>query len=367
MSDARGAAVPLAVLALLVIGVLLSSAFLLGRQELAMGRSTLSLHEALAAAEGGLDAQVAVWDPASMSAMAVGDSMAFGGTLPGGGWYQGATRRLNDLLFLARSEGFSRDSGARHEVGSILRLDPVEVPRTAAFVTRGPIMVADAATIDGANAVPPGWSDCDPAAPPVAGLHVRDSAALSTAGCGTASCVAGSPAVLVDPSLDSSAAGVLSGAAFDDLASRATVTVSGGTRLPGPSLIGGVCNVLDGDNWGSPASPGGPCGSRFPLIWSSAGLTLTGGEGQGVLVVNGDLTLGGGFGFTGVVIVRGRLATVGAGGSVHGIVLADNVAGPAHEVGANAAIRYSSCAVQRALLGSALPVPIRSRGWIGLQ
>jgi hypothetical protein len=59
--------------------------------------------------------QVANLDPSVYNAVAAGDS---GGTVTGTGWYRGTVRRLNDLLFLARSEGFSRDSTARQQVCS---------------------------------------------------------------------------------------------------------------------------------------------------------------------------------------------------------------------------------------------------------
>ena len=80
--------------------------------------------------------------------------------------------------------------------------------------------------------------------------------------------------MLLDPALDSAALGGFGGVAFDDLRARATITLPGGTRTVGPSLLGGACNPVDPDNWGSPTDPDGPCGGRFPLVWSDGDLAL---------------------------------------------------------------------------------------------
>lgn len=358
---------PLAVLALLVIGVLVATSFQLGRQELALGRSALRLQEALAAAEAGNDLQLALWDPAARNVLVPGDSVTFGGSLPGGAWYRGSARRLNGPLFLIRSEGFSRDSGARQEVARLVRLDPIEVPRTAAFVTRGPVGVRDLARIAGGDAAPPAWTDCGPPGPGVAGIHTADGAAVSVASCADPACVSGAPGVRADPGLDSAALGTFGDMGFADLRGRATVTVPGGSRLVAPAFIGGMCDALDPDNWGSPTDPGGACGNRFPIVWSEGDLTLAGGEGQGVLIVNGDLALAGAVTFSGAVIVRGRIATQGPGGSVHGVLVALNAGGVEHEVRGNTVLRFSACALERALIRSAMPRPLGSRGWVGVR
>jgi hypothetical protein len=357
----------MAVFTLLVIGVLVGTSFALGRQELAAGAGTLRLQEALAAAEGGMQLQVALWDPSGLNALAPGDSVPFSGSFPAGGWYRGATRRLNELLFLVRAEGFSRDSGARQESAMLVRLEPIELRRTAALATQGATEVREGARIDGSDRAPPGWSGCALPQPPVAGIRVPAASHVSTTGCASPPCVAGSPDVWVDSALHGAALSTFGDATFDDLRSRATLVVPGGTRLVVASLIGGVCNAVDPDNWGSPTSPGGPCGNRFPIVWSEGALTLTGGEGQGVLIVNGDLAVGGGFTFYGVVIVRGRITTLGPGGSVHGAVVVANAEGLQQDLAGNTLIQSSACAMNRALLRGALPGPLRSRGWVGLQ
>ena len=78
-------------------------------------------------------------------------------------------------------------------------------------------------------------------------------------------------------------------------------------------------------NWGDPFTPTSPCFSRFPIIHAQAGLTINGELGQGILLVEGDLAVQGGFEFFGIVMVRGKLKTNGTGGHFNGAVMAANV------------------------------------------
>jgi hypothetical protein len=356
-------ALPLAVFALLVMGVLAATSLLLGRQEHAAGANALRLQEALAAGEGGMHLQTALWNAEVLNVLAVGDSVPFSGSFATGGWYRGATRRLNDRLFLVRSEGFSRDAEARQQVGMVVRLAPIEVALTAALRTGSVTAVAGLARLDGANRAPAGRPDCDTTGPAVAGIHTPDAGGVSETGCAGAPCVTGSPAVWADPALDSAALATFADTDFDGLRALAALTVAGGTRLVGPSLIGGVCNVRDADNWGSPLTPGGPCGRYFPVVWSAGDLTVTGGQGQGVLLVDGNLVIGGGFTFHGVVIVRGGVASEGPGGVIVGALVA--VGGPEsrNDLGGNTLIQYSACAAAQGLLRGAPATPLRSRSW----
>ncbi|HSH46573.1 MAG TPA: polymer-forming cytoskeletal protein [Longimicrobiales bacterium] len=88
----------------------------------------------------------------------------------------------------------------------------------------------------------------------------------------------------------------------------ATVTPGADAGTPRPTTAAGTCQP-DEWNWGS-SSP--PCHEHLPLIHHPGDLTVHGGEGQGVLVVDGDLTLHGDFRFSGVIRVKGTLRVRGA-------------------------------------------------------
>jgi hypothetical protein len=132
---------------------------------------------------------------------------------------------------------------------------------------------------------------------------------------------------------------------------------------PEPVEAGGLC--LDGQPWvwGDPDQPWRPCGSAMPLRTRAGGLTVEGGVGQGVLVVDGDLTLQDGARYYGMVVVTGVLRLAG-GASLEGMVLA----GSGVHVEAGAAVRGSVCWAVRALaanrptLGRFIPLDARRLG-----
>jgi hypothetical protein len=163
---------------------------------------------------------------------------------------------------------------------------------------------------------------------------------------------------------------------WDDLVAMANKTLSPGPHTAiGPRYAGGECNTADILNWGEPAKvtvgTPGPCESYYPIIYAPGDLKINGDRGQGILLVQGNLEVQGGFQFYGLIIVRGELRTAGTGGHFNGTVLAANVAvGGAttsnNTVSGNATFRYSSCALMSALRGSASPAAIRDRAWVEL-
>ena len=360
----RGIALPLAVFALVVVGALVAGAFFVARQEQGVGRNSVKLQQAFAAAEAGAQRTVADWNTDVFNALAAGETASIGGNLGAAGWYRGNVRRLNGQLFLVRAEGFSGDSAARQHVGLLVRLRPLEITLTAALSTQGPVWVSGSSLVDGTDTPPPGWG-CAPSGPSVAGVLLADAADLVTTGCGPG-CVQGAPPVQADPALTDSLLTAFGDVSFAGLASLATKTLSGGRLLVEPALAGGVCDRTLSSNWGSPLDPGGPCGGYFPLIWSEGPLTLTGGAGQGVLVVNGDLEVEGGFQFAGPVIVRGSVRSAGTGGRFWGGVIAANADLDQNAVLGDAIISYSSCALSRALQASAGGALLRERSWVNL-
>ncbi|MDX1495749.1 MAG: hypothetical protein R3253_16890, partial [Longimicrobiales bacterium] len=80
----------------------------------------------------------------------------------------------------------------------------------------------------------------------------------------------------------------------------------GSSATPGPLEAGAGCDVTDVWNWGDPVRPYRPCGGHRPLLSRVGDLTVAGGEGQGVLVVDGDVVMAG-TRFHGVVVASGRV------------------------------------------------------------
>jgi len=80
-----------------------------------------------------------------------------------------------------------------------------------------------------------------------------------------------------------------------------------GSGTPMPEESGGRCLTDSSWNWGDPDRPYRSCSAHLPLIGSESDLIVDGGSGQGVLVVDGDLTLRGDTRFHGLVLTTGVL------------------------------------------------------------
>jgi hypothetical protein len=285
------------------------------------------------------------------------------------GWYRGDVRRLNDLLFLVRSEGFSPNSETRQQVGRLLRLRPIQVNLPGALATQGPVRVGGSSDIDGYDNNPDSWSDCPATGSPLPGIVMPDTSDLTRSGCVNWNCVTGDPRIEEDPTMTSEELMTFGDLSFDELEQLATIrlTTNGNTIRPQPSLrADNTCNRDDNLNWGDPLHPAAPCGGHFPIIWIEGNVHINGVQGQGVLIVDGDLRVDGNFEFVGPVIVSGHLSTHGTGGHFQGGVIAGNADLEETEVLGNAVVEYSSCAIARALQNTAPAALLRDRSWVNL-
>lgn len=142
---------------------------------------------------------------------------------------------------------------------------------------------------------------------------------------------------------------------FDRLLDAAVVTVSS-TGTPAPAEALGACLSEEPWMWGDPDGPFRPCGSELPMRGSTGDVQVAGGVGQGLLVVDGDLTLTGSR-LYGMVIVRGTLRLDGAA-TLEGMALTRD----GLEIGSGSALRASACWAVRVLsahrdaLGGFIPV-----------
>jgi hypothetical protein len=127
----------------------------------------------------------------------------------------------------------------------------------------------------------------------------------------------------------------------------------------------GSCNTAAANNWGDP-SGSGACKDYFPIIHArgaSSDFNLSSGSGQGILFVEGNLKLSGGFTFNGPIVVRGTVTTTGTN-TVRGALAAANVSGGTNEVLGTALISYSSCALNKALQNAIPPKRVVDRAWM---
>jgi hypothetical protein len=365
----RGFALVGAVFALVIIAAMVAGGFFAARQEINIGRSTQTYQRAFDAAEAGLAKRVSLWGTTA-NFLAVGDSLTYVDTLPNSlGTVTSYVRRLNSELFLIRSVGTSGTSS--HVLGGVVKLQLIQTQFKASLTTRSSLKIGGSTLIDGRNTSPSGWG-CPPATDTVAAVRTPDSNSISFSGCNNASCLVGNPKIQQDTSVHDSTFFKFGNLTYADLVAMANRTYNGNTgplNTIGPVAAGGQCTTTVQDNWGEPLHGAGQvsdCYGFFPIIYVSGNLSLTGGRGQGMLLVDGDLKVDGGFEFFGPVIVRGHFETQGTGGHFTGGVMSADVDLELNSVLGNAVITYSSCAITKALQATATGRVMRERYWADL-
>jgi hypothetical protein len=366
-----GIALATAMYSLVVVGGLVSAVFLVSVTERRLGLNTLKTHGAFAAADGGAAEILSRWEAGRYNYLAAGGSAVLGQRWMGSsGWYAGTVRRLNERLYFIAVEAYSPDSAARQTVGLLARLKPLEMDFNAALKTRGSVHLGASSYLSGGDELPAGWTDCP--APrstlPAIGLPPTDSATIQASGCPNYACLSGSPKIQPDSTISQVFPTTVGDDSLADLSTLATKMLPPGSYDGiGPRVdMSGGCDAAAPLNWGDPVDRDGPCGGHFPFIFISGHASVSGGTGQGVLVVDGDLQVDGGFQFYGAVIVAGTLSITGAGGAFTGGVAAGGADLAPSSVLGRAVVSYSSCALRRAVMATATAAPLGERAWLSL-
>jgi hypothetical protein len=375
LPDERGIALAVAVFALVVIGALVAGTFFAGRLEQQTGRNAIYAAQAAEAAEAGLNEAVSSQSAASLLALPVGADPIDATLLPNlsPSAYTTATRsvnRLTDNLFLVRSLGTRNGAGgqlASRSLGQLIRLVRLDIEVKAGLTALGDVTITGGAEVSGYDAVPPLWGGIDcPPLDSVTGVRYNNGT-LTQKGNGS---FEGDPASEVDASLNPTDMKK----AFDQLKTMATlVLASNNPPATVPAYTATVpqrCNTAVESNWGEPEVNTDPCFNYFPVIYHNGNLKLQGDRGQGILLVEGDLTVTGSMVFYGPVFVTGTLSTAGTGGDgakFYGGVIAGNVAlDDLTKLAGGAMVNYSSCALKRALDNTATPGALAERSWVQL-
>lgn len=377
--DRRGFALLVALAALVIIGGLIVGAFFASTQEFRIGRNTVLQSKALTAAEYGLFAVTAngVWDD-SWNSIDFDTVLVAKPLDPGDGSSTDVQIvTLGNGNFLVVSEGFAGDvlgAQGRKRLGGLLRLRTPTFDFRGAVTTNGSMKVSGTSEIHGQDTAPDGWlTECPISTDSMPGIAYNPSTP-PTINC--TGCVTGKPATQADTAAsDPDTYNMFGDLTYDELAALATKTIPGGETFTNleptfklDSLGITYCARKDTSNWGDPTHlfPSKVCQPYFPIIHVKGDLKLTGGAGQGILLVDGNLDASGGVQFVGPVIVRGALSVTGNGSGARfiGGVMAEDVYLTDSKVAGNAVVSYSSCAIAKALTGSASPTFDTSRGWI---
>ena len=377
----RGFAMFLAIGALVIIGVLVAGSSFITLQEQRLGQNSIVQTRAFSAAEFGLNKIQSDWDKTPNLQMVNGASFDTSYVLDGQGTAAVRYTRLNNETFWIVSEGRASAGNspiasrvAVKRVGAVLRLRIPTIRVAGAITAGGNVSVRGGADIDGRDSVPPGWSsDCSgiPEAD-LAGVVVPIGATVTTQG---SSSINGMPPTRQDPlAADQNTYIRYGDETWNTLTSQANVRLNGGSignAVRPDSLANGVCNKGNMYNWGEPhrgilSVPA--CRNYFPIIYSNGDITLNAqGRGQGILLVNGNVTINGSFEWHGLIVVSNDIVRGNGSATVFGGVMARNeIKADESIISGTTRYQYSSCALERAMRGSAQVVQAKERAWTEL-
>lgn len=262
-------------------------------------------------------------------------------------------------LVIAQGIAGTAPRDARRRVSLLLSLLRPRMPAAAAVALTG-LSVSDGSSITGGLGA--GVGDCLTPDSTVAAISVPPVVTIDTTGCTPLPCLRAA-GTLRDTVLAANAETSDKFGQVDRsfLASVGRPLVPGSDLTPAPAIdANDACDANASANFGDPLRVLGadsPCADFFPLVHAAGDLHLTGGAGQGMLVVDGNLTLLAGARFTGVLLVRGS-ARFENGSRLDGIVLADRVS-----LAGASEIHYSACAVEQASRAGARPFPEVTHSW----
>lgn len=359
-----GFALVATLLVLLLIEAAVAGMLIVSANEVTVARLHVQSVRARLAAQSAVRATVADWPSGWADTIPRGVASAVPLSrppLPDGAVPSATVERVAAGFWVVRGVGGVGASGAlRAEAasGAIVRgiaRDELWRDFAAAITTGAGLDLEPGATVDGLSTTPPpGWSGvaCVPATidllaalPGLArpAIVAAPAASVDT----TAGSLAGAPNVRVTAArTDTTSFASLGSFALADVLARAD-RIETGAVAPSPVSGGGTCVGAAAANWGAPLDISHPCADWFPLIHAPRDLRMSGGAGQGFLVVEGDLTLDTGAVFYGAVLVTGRLVAPDA--TIRGAVRI--LGGPAPSL-VGGTITYDACALWRAFTGS---------------
>jgi hypothetical protein len=286
-------------------------------------------------------------------------------------------KRLNQLMFMVESEGEvtsgGRYAGTRRRLAEVMRIGFTSLPMDRAVTSHVGLRMRGLSGIQGMDAIPSGWSDCSSVGEQT-GVVTTPGADIDVLGAASAG-LRGDPPSREDATLDSLSFIEYGDMHLEDLMDMAQVSLPGGTYTGmEPNTDPGYCDKDDQMNWGAPDDPTNDCHLYWPIVHSDGDLHLSSGVGQGILIVEGDLVLTGDFEFKGLVFVYGSLRASGTGNKVLG---STNILGSSPyetEIGTTGAgstnLQLSSCAIERAHRYNerfARPIPLKERKFLDIS
>lgn len=359
-SERAGVAL-VAVLYFLVICALASTAVLFAQRFARRNAlSTATGTQLLAAAESALHSALGNWSAADRSRQAIGSTKAVA-NVDGSIRTTTFVTRLTSGIFSITSEAKLVRGDVARRVSLLVRL-----PFSGARM-RGALVSAVDVSIGAQVRVIADSGSCEASS---ADVVLTPTAALAI----DADIPPGSqPSILRDSAAaDSSLYLRIADAWWSELVPRADIRLAADAHItPTPMIVGGQCNTRD-TNWGDPGGTIAECAARAPLVYAAGDLTIDGGVGQGVLLVDGHLAIAGSFTFSGQIVARHGIETLADNIAISGAVYAwraSSDANVSHAITTDVrlthatTLRSSGCDAQYGVASWLRPRSVRERAW----
>lgn len=308
-------------------------------------RLGLAGERALLGADGAMSRTLALWDARAFAARPIGAPATSTVSIAPGLDARVSITRTSPTTAIIEAATVSAHNGtplnAERHVTRALTLRAPPLPIANALTALGALTLDTPLNVSNTDESPPAWtSEClgisTADAPATPAFDVADARARFDANWnrwrGTAS-----------QSDDASA--------VSDVAPFVTGTSCGagaGEPARGPGSVSACTN-----EWGA------------RVITGASQVTLTGASRhQGALLIDGDLVLAGTLDVDGLLAVRGALDASAGTLTVHGAVIIRDETGRGSRLGFASRVRYSRCALRRALAAVATPGAVTTRGWL---
>jgi hypothetical protein len=386
-----GFALPAALLAMVVIGAIVTGGFYVSAQEHNVSVSTDLGAQAMLVAEYGIQEQLAELKASELLDRLPGlvHPIVLNKAVMNGsrevGRYDIRAMRLGGMglnTFILESEGTvsrGRNEAVRR-VAVMARANQATAPFESAITAMGAFNRAGSARVRGED-------NCYGGLNPRAGVTALHADSVTGLKHGQVDAITGSPPVAAVPDLNTDTLSSFGDVTLEQLIASADLRYQGNpasptNMQPATTTVGGqtYCNPFPTgttDNWGENRQPTesgyvAACAEHYPIIHSQGNMKLTTGRGQGVLIVSGDLEIDGNFQFDGVVIVTGNFTMAGTGQGdgkingtliVHGVSELDPESTGDHSQTGNALVQWDSCAVADAFRSLRIR-PFAARPWL---
>jgi hypothetical protein len=377
-SKQGGFALPVTVFALVVVGVITTGGFFMAHQEGRIGVASEHAGLAFYLTERGVADVIGKWNSSLFNPLPLWEDTVVTRDYSGLGEVTTRVTKMTDFLYFLDvdatvTRGGAVLSGASRRVGVTVCLVTADLEPRAALTTRGRTQLRGTAEVHGEDEMPTGWAGfCSGSLSDKPGILIDDATEVSTTG---AAEITGDPDVEEDTSIADSTFTQFGDMSWDELTDMADIRLSGGSinNTAPDSTANGVCRIGQAfpTNWGNPENPGAACFDWYPIIHITGNANVqSGGVGQGVMLVDGDLDLRGDFAFYGIIIVQGNIETQGQGNRVYGGVMASNADLDTQALTGGSVVTTSTCAVSRAVSESASLTrarPLIARSWVDLS